>query len=796
MQRVRRCLVYSSALMSALTLAGIGLGFLFWRQSLPPLSGEFPVANLSAPVDVSSDRHAIPAIHAHNRADAVRALGFIGARDRLFQMDLMRRKQAGQLAEIFGQAALAGDIRARTLGFHRVAQAALAKLPQRHRQLLDAYAQGVNSYLDAAAALPFEFALLNYRPAPWRAEDSMLMILGMADMLTGWAEGEERMLSVMEKALPAEIVAFLTPDTDRFTDSLRGTGESFRPVRAIPAAALQKALEQGSREPAKLAAAVQLRDFFAGSNAWAVSGTKTQDGRAILANDMHLGIAVPNIWYRVELHYDGVGAAGVTLPGLPLLIAGSNTRLAWGGTNLAGDFLDLVSLDINPENPDEYRIKEGWRRFERSTETIAVKGAEARRLVVKRTIWGPVATEPLLSKPVAIHWAALDANAVNLALLDLEQAETLRQAVAIANRTGGPQLNFLAADADGHIAWTLMGRIPRRVGGDGAVSRSWADGTSGWDGYVEARQLPRQIDPAEGFLVSANDRRLGTQYPHVIGRQFANGYRAYRITQRLEQMREINEWPLFALQLDTESEFYSFYQQLALRVLSPKRLARQPELRELREYLLAWNGRADTDSLGFALLQQFRERLAETVFAPFLAACRAIDKDFEYSWTYIDTPLQAMLTHKIPQLLPDPLHYRDWDEFILGQLKHSAQQLKAGSPETEWPKLTWGKMNRAQFAHPFAKFLPPLGGVLNMPEDELAGCSACVRVAGPHFGAGERLVVAPAHLDEGLLHMPGGQSGHPLSPYYRDQQDYWVQGLPLGLLAGPSEHRLTLTPGK
>jgi len=789
---MRRFIVYPLIALTVLLLLCIGIVFLLWRQSIPSLDGERVLSTLAAPVTVTADRHAIPVIHAQSRVDAVRALGYVSARDRLFQMDLMRRKNAGKLAELFGQVAVDSDVRARTYGFHRVAKAVLAKLPERHRRYLDAYAEGVNSYIDQASALPFEFTVLNYRPAAWRPEDSLLVVLGMFDVLTGWVEQEERMLSVMEKTLPADVVSFLTPDTDRFTDSLHRAGQALRPARPIPVAALQQQL--AAQVPVKLGQAVHIRDFAAGSNAWAVGGARTRDGRAILASDMHLGIAVPNLWYRAEMNYGDVHAAGVILPGTPLLVVGSNKHLAWGGTNLSGDFLDLVSLEINPANPYEYKVKDQWRRFEQIREVIDVKGARPQQVLVKRTIWGPVAIAPLLGKSVAVHWTALDENAVNLGLMDMEHAETLDQALAIVNHTGGPQLNFLLADDKGGIAWTIMGAIPKRFGGDGSVSRSWADGAAGWDGYIEAEKLPRQINPVDGILVSANDRRLGKNYPHVIGRQFANGYRAYRINQRLKQMQASNEWSLFALQLDTESEYYGFYQQLALTVLTPERIARQAELRELRDYLLAWNGRADTGSLGFALLQQFQERLAEAVFDPFVTACRAADKNFAYIWSYIDTPLQAMLTEKPPALLPDPVHYANWDDFILGQLQQSAQALQADYPDIKLSELTWGKVNKAKFAHPFAASLSLLSGLLNMPDDPLAGCSNCVRVAGPDFGAGERLVASPAHLDEGLLHTPGGQSAHPLSPYYRDQQAYWVAGLPIGLLAGKAEYRLILKP--
>ncbi|WAK02528.1 penicillin acylase family protein [Methylobacter sp. YRD-M1] len=775
-------------------MLGLGAGFLFLERSLPPQDGEFRVQGLFAPVTVTSDSHGIPVIKAGGRADALRALGYVTARDRLFQMELMRRKNAGRLAELFGQIAVNNDIRARTYGFSRVAKAVVAKLPQAHRRYLEAYADGVNSYIDNARALPFEFTVLDYRPERWRPEDSLLVVLGMFDNLTAWSEKEERMLTVMEKSLPADVVSFLTPDTDRFTDSLYGDAEPYRPVRPIPVASLETALARHAPAALKLTEAVQLQDQVAGSNAWAVGGARTHDGRAILANDMHLGISVPNIWYRTEMDYGTGRAAGVTLPGMPVFIAGSNERLAWGGTNLTGDFLDLVSLEINPQNPDKYRVGDKWQPFEQVSEIIRVKDAEPLQVTVRRSIWGPVAQEPLLGQPVAVHWSALDDTIVNLGLLDLDQAETLEQAMAVVNHTGGPQLNFLVADNHGRIGWTVMGQIPKRVGFDGSVSRSWADGSIGWDGYVDERQLPREIDPAAGILVSANDRRLGKAYPHVIGRQFASGYRAYRITQRLKEMPVVNEWTMFGLQLDTEIEFYGFYQQLALDVLSPKAIERQPELQELRDTLLAWNGRADRDSLGFALLERFRRQLAISVFSPFLEASRSMDKNFNYAWSYIDTPLQAMLTEKVPQLLPDPVNYHDWDDFILGQLKRSAQQLKTDYPDTALSELAWGQVNKAQIGHPFSKSLPLLGVLLDMPADALAGCANCVRAVGPTFGASERMVVSPAHLDDGIMHMPGGQSGHPLSSYYRDQHRHWVKGLPLALLADKPEHRLTLQP--
>jgi penicillin amidase len=794
MAKIRKVILYIGLALTCLALMAFGGGYWFLHRSMPQLDGTVKLDRLTAEVRVRTDAHGVPVIDAANRADAVRALGYVTARDRLFQMDLMRRKSAGRLAEIFGAMALDSDIKVRTYGFHRVAKAITAKLPPDHRHYLQAYADGVNSYIAESGKLPFEFKVLGYRPEPWVPKDTLLVVLGMFETLTAGEERGERMLSVMEKTLPEDVVRFLTPDTDAYIEQLQKQAESLRPAQPVPVGALAAALKRQRTDKTVLAGMVQQSDLMAGSNAWAVSGKLTSDGRAILANDMHLGLSVPNVWYRVELNYNGQHAAGLILPGTPLLVAGSNQHIAWGETNLTGDFLDLVRLDVNPDHPDQYRVNSQWQRFDEYPETIRVKDSEAKHIVVKHTRWGPVASQPLLGQPVAIHWAALDVGAINFNLLDLEQVENLDQAVKIVNSAGGPQLNVLLADDQGSIAWTLTGKIPKRFGNDGLASKSWADGSVGWDGYVEPDNLPRIIDPAEGMLVSANDRRFGKNYPYVIGHQFGNGYRAYRITRQLGQMPQFSESAMFNLQLDTGSDFYSYYQQLALKSLTSEAVAAQPDLAEARDYLLAWNGRADADSLGFALLVEFRRQLAESVFTPFLAASRQADKSFSYSWTYIDTPLQALLNEKPMQLLPDTAKYRSWDDFILGQLKLSVQRLNARHPDVELMALNWGMHNKVRQSHPFSNALPLLGNLLDMPDEPLPGCAFCIRAAGPSFGASERLVVAPNHFEDAILHMPGGQSGHPLSPYYRDQQDYWLKGLPMALTAAKAEHTLLLQP--
>lgn len=785
---LKRSFIYLFGFVFVMGLVAVIAGFVWLNQSKARLDGDVVLNSLITPVNVTLDNHGIPKITAKNRLDAVRSLGYLSAQDRLFQMDLMRRKNAGRLAEVLGSALLDSDITARVYGFNGFAKTVFEQLPKHQQDILVAYSEGVNAFLQSKPALPFEFAVLGYQPEPWQATDCVLVALGMFDMLNAWAEQEERMLTVMDATLPPDVVAFLTPDTDGFTEQLVNYQVSNRPAQAIPVLGLQALFK--SDAPLNM---VQLHDVFVGSNAWAVNAKKTFDGRAILANDMHLDLSVPNIWYRYEMTVGDEHSAGVMLPGLPLLIAGSTKDLAWGNTNLSGDYLDLVRLELNPNNANEYKVGESWQAFGVREERIAIKDEPEKLVQVKQTQWGPVSPNLLLNQPVAIHWVTLDAHSINLDLMDLEQIKTVEQAVATVNRAGSPQLNMLFADSSGSIAWTLTGKIPKRFGNDGAISRSWANGKVGWQGYLSESELPKQINPKEGVLVSANDRRWGKEYPYTIGREFANGYRAYRIKQRLQELQQVNEWTMFALQQDTETEFYHFYQQLALSLLTPEQLAKQPELVEIRDYLLAWNGRADTDSLGLALLVEFRENLTRTVFSPFLNACKQADKNFHYAWTFIDTPLQALLTEKPASLLPDK-HYADWNSFLLAQLQHSADRIKSKQDDKALAKLTWSVANKAEIKHPFSEVMPFLSSILDMPKQALAGCVGCVRTIAQGFGASERLSVSPAHLTDGILHLPAGQSAHPLSAYYRDQQRYWAQGLALPLLSGSQQHSLTFKP--
>ncbi|AMK74983.1 MULTISPECIES: penicillin acylase family protein [Methylomonas] len=772
-----------------LTIVVCGLIYSALRASLPTEDGELKLPGLAKAVSVQSDTLGVPSIVASNREDAFRTLGYLHASDRLFQMELMRRKSAGRLAELFGASALKLDRKQRTYQLSRTASTIVQDLPAAQRQTLQAYVDGVNAYIEQARILPPEFLVLRHSPEPWRAEDSILVALGMFQTLNG-QEQDERMVSVMEQALPADLLTFLTPDTDSYATVLVGGPSSRRFSQSIPVQAMA-ALPDADAHLAQNH--VDADNVVAGSNNWVVAGSKTADGRAIVANDMHLGLGVPNIWYRADLTYRDKHIYGVTLPGLPAVVVGGNNDVAWGFTNVTADLVDLVRLELDTANPTRYRTPQGWREFAQHTETIKVKDAAAEDITLQDTVWGPVSDQLLLGQPVAVKWVALERHAVDLGLLEMDNAQSTHQAMTIMNNAGGPAQNVVFADTQGHIGWTYMGRFPKRVGFDGLASRSWADGNLAWQGYIPPDELPRLMDPAEGFIATANNRTLGSDYPHVIAHNWALGYRAFRIAELLRDHQGLTEQDLLAIQLDSRGGALDYFQQLALAELRdlPNK---ESDLQEVERALQAWDGHMRVNSIGAAFLQEFRKRLAEEVFAKVVAACRAHDPEFRYAWREMETPLRQLLTERPTGLLSSRYH-DDWRLMIVDILRQTHEALHRQYPETDLAKLTWGQTHGMSLQHPFSRVAPLLGNVLDMPTFASDGCaSVCVRVMDHGHGASERLVLSPAHPDDAIFHMPGGQSGHVLSPHYRDQQQSWQDGLATPLQADAKSETLSFVP--
>jgi penicillin amidase len=739
---------------------------------------------LDAPVIIDFDRFGIPTIKAQSRLDAMRGLGYVSARDRLFQMDLLRRAAAGRLTEIFGKGVLKIDTNQRVIGCNRVAPQIVPRLPPDQREVLEAYNEGVNAFISQAQSRPFECRLLKYQPEEWNSESSVLALLQMFQNLSAEEEGKRRTLITMQQTLPEEVTEFLTPEDGPYSTLLGWGSQSHQPVRPLPVAELAKLMREEGEPTTKI---VKTEGMTAASNCWAIDKSKSENGKAIVSNDMHTGLSVPNLWYRVRLCYEDVDLCGVIIPGIPMVLAGSNKRVAWGLTNMLGACLDLIPLEIDPEQPDHYLTPDGPRPFEVIKEAIKRKRGDFVDTEVKTTIWGPVLEKPLLGKPVAQRWTALDPESVNFGLMHMDRATTVEEAVRVVNRFYGPPLNVVMADERGRIGYTVCSRFPAR---DYEAMLNWSDAGKAWTQYIPPDDLPSLVESSAGFLVNANNLSVGSEYPYLLGHGFPHSYRAYRIAERLRDMSGATEADMCKLQADTVCEIYEFYSHLALDALTDQG---DPELNIVRRAIQAWDGKAGVDSQGLVFLTYFRENLAQSIFTPIVKSCAKADENFVYAWPNLDTPLRMILTERPPELLPEG--HASWDEFIVAKLNAGVQQLKEETKVKSLENLSWGKLNKAEIFHPLAQQDRSFAGrILNMPDDPLPGCVFSVCASEPGYGASIRMVVAPGMESAGAMHITCGQSGHPLSQHYDDQNEYWASQQPLPFLPGPASHTLTLSP--
>ena len=498
---------------------------------------------------------------------------------------------------------------------------------------------------------------------------------------------------------------------------------------------------------------------------------------------------------------------GVTIPGLPLVVLGSNGHIAWGLTDAYADTSDLVAVDVNPVAHDMYKTPghDDLLTIETHRDTIPIKGGSEETVESRWTVWGPVVGEDSRERPLANHWASYDPAATNLEFARLETAANVDEAVAIAHDSGIPPHNFLVADAAGDVAWTIAGKLPRRIGFDGRLPVSWSYGDRRWDGYLAPADVPVVIaraHPSEppagaapvqhGALWTANNRLLGGGALQKIGDGgYATPPRAAQIRDRLAGMSRVEPRDFLAVQLDERALFLERWQKLMLDALTPTALEAKRSRRALREQAEHWEGRASVDSVSFRLVRSFRLHLAERVIGSALQRCTDAYPQFNWRHFNYEPALWAIIHERPAHLLPPG--NTTWDEVLLAAADDVTAELdKRGVSVAH---ATWGELNRAEIEHPMSRALPlGLGRWLNLPPDPLPGASDMPRIQTPSFGASMRLVVAPGHEEEGLFEMPGGESGNPLSPYYRAGHEAWVRGDPTPLLPGPAQHTLSLTP--
>ncbi len=537
-----------------------------------------------------------------------------------------------------------------------------------------------------------------------------------------------------------------------------------------------------------------------GSNNWAVSGARSKTGSAIVANDMHLRLSAPNIWYRATYVIpDGrrPGAtrrlSGVTLPGGPQMAVGTNGEIAWGFTNSVGDWSDVVLIDPVPGDATKYQTPAGPRDFDRYDEVIAVKGAPPVSMPVRWTIWGPVVGRHLDGRELALKWVAHDPQVLSTDAARIAQARSVDEAMQLSVGASLAAENLVVGDRLGHIGWTIYGAIPRRVGFRGDVPTSWADGTHRWDGYLGYDEHPRVVDPPDGRLWSANARVVGGEMLDKIGDGgYSDGIRAWMIRDGLQRLDQADERDLFAIQLDNRSIFLDRWRGVFLGVLDADAAAAAPLRAQARRLVeTAWTGHASVDSVAYRLVRTFRLTTARMAMDALTAGLPTTGPGAVDIGTIrrIEGPLWR-LVHEQPAHLLDPA-YPSWDAFLLAAIDRAVAIMTAGGQPLG--ARTWGEQNAADIAHPLTAAVPLLDRWLNMPRTPLPGDVYTPRVLTPRSGASERFVASPGHDATAILHMPGGQSGHPLSPHYSDQQAAWVAGEPLPLLPGATVHTLTLT---
>ena len=782
------------------------------RGSLAQVDGTAVINGLSANVRVDRDSLGMPTITGATREDVARALGFIHAQERFFQMDLQRRQPAGELAELVGPRALDVDQEIRVHRFRDVAQRALAMTETSYRHVLDAYAHGVNAGLNALSAPPFEYLVLRATPEPWMPEDSILTVLAMFNTLQGRQALFEQSHGALRDTLPEPMFRFLSTagsewDTPVVGDPIQRPAIPGPEVFDLRDGRATEARNHGIYFRSKkktLRASVlpwlvrdQEAESLIGSNNWAVDGAHTASGAALLANDMHLSIAVPIIWYRASLVFpDPVQPStnqqisGVTLPGLPSIVVGSNGHVAWGFTNTGGDWSDLVRIDRDRHDATKYLTPDGPKPFEVFNETIVAKGAAAKTVPIRWTIWGPIVWKDGRGREYAQRWVAHDAQALASDVTKPERARSADDLLQAVAGLGIPNQNVTMADTSGRVAWTIGGAVPRRVGHDGMTPESWADGANRWDGYLAAAEFPRVVNPENGRIWTANAPVVDGAMLAALGEGgYADGIRARLIRDRLLEIPKATPRDMLSVQLDDRALFLQRWRTLLLDSIGPSASPSQREFRDLVEK--RWTGRASPDSVAYRLVKEFRLTFVRRIMTSLTAAAHAVDPTFDYTRLLRgEGPVWQILTERPAHLL-DP-KYHTWDAAILDAVDFTIAQLTAGGRSLA--DRTWGEANTAEIRHPLASAIPFFGRYLNMPGDPLPGDVYTPRASTPRTGPSERMAVSPGRESEGILEIPTGQSGHPLSPHYGDQYRAWLNGEPTPFLPGPAVSTLQLSP--
>jgi penicillin amidase len=796
-----------AAPLKRLGLALLALSFLafvaaWWllRGSLPQLDGELSLPGLSAPVTIQRDAIGVVTVYAANEVDAMRALGYVHAQERFFEMDLMRRTAAGELAGLFGSIAIDTDKQHRVHRMRARVMDNLATIAGGKMPVLMAYVDGVNAGLADLKVRPWPYFLLRAKPEPWQLADTPLVGYAMYFDLQDSTNKRELALWRIRQAVPPALFALLTRDGTAWDAPLMGQprGDATLPdARTLDLHRL--AIPARPRELARLVPPSR----EVGSNNFAVSGALTSDGRAIVADDMHLALRAPNIWFRARLRYADAHAAGgkvdvsgFTLPGLPAVVVGSNGHVAWGFTNSYIDSADWEQLQSCGQL-DTWRDGGHCGRLKIHEETIAVAHAPSVPFTVRESSWGPVLGIDSKGEALALRWSAQLPGSLRLDFADIALARNVGDAMRRTDAIAIPAQNLMLADRDGHIGWRLLGPIPQRTatchGLDAGIDATPAPDSpsASCRPWTLSTAVAPALDAASSDrLWTANNRTLdGDALRRVGDGGYALGARAWQIRDDLSAKQEFSERDLLAIQLDDRALFLQRWWQL-LREQATH--AGTPALHALADASRRWEGRATAGSTSYRIVRAWRlavqARLLDGLTAP---AQVALGDDF----TMPDLPQFEGVAWPLVTQRPDnllPRRFDSWNALFEDAAMEVRDELAGQGPLAQ---RTWGERNTSRICHPLSMALPSFAErLLCMPFDQFDGDSNMPRVAAPDFGASERMVVSPGHEVDGIIHMPGGQSGHPMSPFWGAGHEDWVHGKVTPFLPGKAAHTLRLAP--
>lgn len=793
--RRRRLLVAAVLILLAVNVAAAG-GLLWLRTSVPVIDGSLEgLRGLEQPAAITRDARGVLYITAQSPVDASFALGFAHAQDRLWQMELMRRIGAGRLAEMVGEPALGIDRMIRTLGLYRLAESNLGRLSPEAQRHLQAYAAGVNGFLEThAGALPPEFVLLGHRPEPWQPADSIVWGRLMSLQLAGNWFDEILRARMLKAGLSASDLDTLWADMDAVgAESARRSGQAAR-------------LVDGGRLGALAAALPDILAPRLASNSWALDGRHSATGKPVLAGDPHLGFTDPSLWTLARIDAPDYRRAGAFVAGVPFMVLGHNGRVAWTMTTTGSDTQDLFVEKLDPADGSRYLTPGGSERFAARTETIRV-GDRAVELVVRSTRHGPVVSDVMESAADAAAAGTVLALASPVLAADDGTAEALyrmggaQDADALVEALRGfhtPQQNVAFADTTGRIGMLSAGRVPVRSGGDGFLPSVGWSGTDDWRGWVRFEDLPQVRDPGDGVIVNANDRAWDAAQDRDFGRDYDAPYRARRVRQRLAAADGTVD-AMAAIQLDTLSLFAREAVPLLLSTVGD----RTPDAatRAAMTLLAAWDGTMAADRPEPLIFAAWTAALHDRLFAdelgPLLAGYRRVRA----------ATLLRILRHE-PSWCDDRRTpaVESCGDTAAGALSEAmaAMTRRHGADVGQW---RWGDAHQAVFEHRVWGRVPLLGALLQRRAVTGGGDYTVSRgtwshdadgeLAFPHeHGAALRLVYDLADLDRSRFAAALGPSGNPFSPYFATWQGTWAAGQSFALPAAPkgARARLELRP--